>query len=63
MVTPWLNEKHTVFGAVIEGMDIVHMIETTTTDASDKPVEDVKIVKSSVEDVDQPFEVRKGDME
>ena len=40
----WLNGKHTVFGKVIEGMDIVHAIEDVETAAQDRPVEEVQII-------------------
>jgi len=36
---PWLDGKHTVFGRVIDGMDAVDAIESTATDAADKPLE------------------------
>ena len=42
--TPWLNGKHTVFGKVVGGMDIVEKIGGVKTSASDKPEEDVKII-------------------
>lgn len=41
--TPWLDFKHTVFGQVVEGMEIVDNIANTKTGANDKPVEDVII--------------------
>jgi peptidyl-prolyl cis-trans isomerase B (cyclophilin B) len=40
---PWLDGKHTVFGRVTSGMEVVDTIETVPTDARDKPLEDVVI--------------------
>jgi peptidyl-prolyl cis-trans isomerase B (cyclophilin B) len=39
----WLDGKHTVFGRVVEGMDVVDRIEGLPTDARDRPTEDVLI--------------------
>lgn len=44
--TPWLNGKHTIFGEVVGGLDVVHKIEMAQTGAGDKPVQDQKIVKA-----------------
>ena len=46
--TPWLDFRHTVFGQVFEGMDVVDQIAAVKTNPNDKPVEEVKILSVSV---------------
>jgi peptidyl-prolyl cis-trans isomerase B (cyclophilin B) len=46
--TPWLDGKHTVFGEVTSGMDVVDTIEQTETDSSDKPREEMRIESVSI---------------
>ena len=46
--TPHLDGEYTVFGEVVEGMDIVDKIQQVKTDRSDRPEEDVKIINVSV---------------
>ena len=46
---PWLDGKHTVFGEVRGGQDVVDRIGTTKTDGNDRPVEPIGIVAIELE--------------
>jgi peptidylprolyl isomerase len=45
---PRLDQTYTVFGEVIEGLDVVDRIAAVQTDAGDRPVKDVKILKIKI---------------
>ncbi|MFA6079346.1 MAG: peptidylprolyl isomerase [Candidatus Omnitrophota bacterium] len=44
--TPWLNMRHTIFGQVVSGYDVVEKIENVKVGVNDKPVSEQKIIKA-----------------
>ena len=46
----WLDGKHTVFGEVSEGMEVVNAIEATPTDARDRPLDPQRIERVELGD-------------
>lgn len=46
--TPHLDGSYTVFGEVIDGLNVIEKIQKTTTDSNDRPVNDIRIISARV---------------
>ncbi|KAL0894793.1 hypothetical protein ABMA27_013319 [Loxostege sticticalis] len=53
--TPWLDNLHTVIGKVVEGQNVVHLLEHTPTDVDDRPTRHVYIADCGIVPTPQPF--------
>jgi peptidyl-prolyl cis-trans isomerase A (cyclophilin A) len=51
--TSWLDNKHTVFGEVVEGYDVVEKISKVPKNSGDRPTKDVKINSVTIERLEQ----------
>ncbi len=49
--TPWLDNKHTVFGEIAEGLEVIRAIGKTQTARQDRPAKDIKIESVKIERV------------
>ncbi len=47
-LTPWLDNRHTIFGEVTNGYDVIEKIENCKTGMMDRPAQEQKILKASV---------------
>jgi peptidyl-prolyl cis-trans isomerase A (cyclophilin A) len=47
--TPWLDGKHTIFGEVVEGMEVVDAIAAADRGPGDRPVEDLRLERVVIE--------------
>lgn len=52
--TPWLNGKHTIFGQVVSGQEVVDQITRVKRDRNDRPLQDVVLKKVIIEDRTKP---------
>ena len=47
--TPFLDNQYTVFGEVVEGLDVIEKIQSMSTDSADRPKEDVVMTMTVLE--------------
>ena len=59
--TPHLDGQYTVFGEIVEGLDVVDAIQQVATDKNDRPLDDIRILKATVtKDLPAPPAVKKA---
>jgi peptidylprolyl isomerase len=46
--TPWLNMRHTIFGELVSGQDVLAKLDAVKTGSQDRPVVEQKIIKASI---------------
>ncbi len=46
--TPWLNMRHTIFGKVVRGYEVVDRLQKSATNPMDKPLEEKKILRAYI---------------
>ena len=46
--TPWLNMRHTIFGEVVSGLEVVQKIENTPVNAEDRPITEQRIIRAYI---------------
>ena len=59
--TPHLDGQYTVFGEVVEGLDVVEKIQQAECDRNDRPLKDIRIIKATVtKDLPQPVKPKEA---